>query len=610
MDKIGRYEVERELGFGGMGEVYLARDPYINRQVAIKVLPRPKAQEAKQFRARFEREARIIATLEHPGIVPIHDFGYHEDQPYIVMRYMAGGTLKERIKDEPVSTTETIRIFRQLTPALDYIHRQGIIHRDLKPTNILFDLVGNAYVSNFGIAKISETSLDLTAGATIGTPEYMSPEQAQGKEELDRRSDVYSMGVVLYEMLSGKVPYQADTPMSRAMAHIIEPVPDITKLRSDLSWPYQTLLYKALEKDREERFGAVSDLFLALEKAEQDRQFDLPVTRESRKEETVVSVGLAPKPQQRQKIPQWAWMGGGVGAIIFVVMLGIFVSSNFSFPGFAPASPSPEATQAQTVTPTKTKPAETTSSPSRTPTPTMTPLPSQIVDEIGVPMVLVPAGEFQMGSNNGSNNEQPVHTVYLDDFYMDQYEVTNEQFARCVDANGCTHTIGDPYFNNSRYTQNPVVCVSWGQAQTYCEWRGARLPTEAEWEKAALGSLEGKTYPWGDDAPICKLGAVNGANFRSCSPDGTFPVGSFVPNGYGLYDMAGNVWEWIADWIDDGYYSTSPEVNPTGPESGSYRLLRGGSWYDDEHSLRSAYRHRFGPDDNDSRVGFRCARSP
>ncbi len=234
-----------------------------------------------------------------------------------------------------------------------------------------------------------------------------------------------------------------------------------------------------------------------------------------------------------------------------------------------------------------------------------------LLDEPQEGMVLIPAGEFQMGDhfNEGwDNNELPVHTVYLDAFYIDIYEVINAQYQQFMDATG--H--GAPrYWDDARYNapEHPVVGVSWHDAVAYAEWAGERLPTEAEWEKAARGGLVGKRYPWGDEAP--DAGGVYKANYDpgNDAADGyadTAPVGSFAPNGYGLYDMAGNVYEWCADWFDSGYYANSSLNNPLGPDSGSRRVARGGSWPNDPYLLRVAYRPSSLPAYKYFSVGFRC----
>jgi serine/threonine-protein kinase len=229
-------------------------------------------------------------------------------------------------------------------------------------------------------------------------------------------------------------------------------------------------------------------------------------------------------------------------------------------------------------------------------------------------LVYIPAGTFQMGSESGAADERPVHWVTLSAFWMDQTEVTNAMYALCVAAGDCSppgHTSSytrGSYYGNSSYADYPVIYVDWYQASAYCAWAGRRLPTEAEWEYAARGGLERAAYPWGDESPVCTTGAENGAQYWDCSPDDTIAVGSFSPNGYGLYDMAGNVAEWAADWY--GPYSSAAAENPSGPASGVGRVLRGGSWDDNGNSLRVSFRSWYYPVSSNSNGGFRCARSP
>jgi len=224
----------------------------------------------------------------------------------------------------------------------------------------------------------------------------------------------------------------------------------------------------------------------------------------------------------------------------------------------------------------------------------------------GMVQVYIPEGEFEMGSDNGVPDESPVHTVYLDAFWMDEHEVTSGQFQEFleeVESDAVPCGDGDDH---------PVRCVDWNSAQAYCEWRGARLPTEAEWEKAARGGLEGKKYPWGDESPVCQEGADNGAQYIGCSK-GTVPVKTFAPNGYGLYDMAGNAFEWAADWYNEDYYKNSPTNNPQSqnPSSVEIRVMRGGSYYDYGELARAANRERVDTSSSYTllNIGFRCAAS-
>lgn len=264
-DSIDRYKIIEELGRGGMATVYKARDPLFEREVAVKVMP-PELSHDQQFRARFIREARTIAALEHPAIVPVYDYGESYDQPYLVMRYMTGGSLTDRLRGGPLSLAETTKILQRIGAALDAAHQKGIIHRDLKPGNILFDQYGESYLADFGIVHLASSSEALTAtGSLVGTPSYMSPEQVHGDKELDGRSDIYALGVILFQMLTGDVPYAADTPVKTMMQHVMEPIPRILERRPDLAPQFDTIITKAMAKERDERFATGSELSTALD---------------------------------------------------------------------------------------------------------------------------------------------------------------------------------------------------------------------------------------------------------------------------------------------------------------------------------------------------------
>jgi serine/threonine-protein kinase len=277
----------------------------------------------------------------------------------------------------------------------------------------------------------------------------------------------------------------------------------------------------------------------------------------------------------------------------------------------------------QTITVTET--LVPTDTPSGTPTPTIqptstvTPTPQPTVtDEIlvinslvaeadGMVLVYVPAGGFEMGNEEGWESEQPVHPVNLNAYWIDQTEVTNRQYQLCVQEGACDPPgspesfTRDQYYGNEAFATYPVIHVSWYDALTYCEWAGRRLPTEAEWEKAARG-ISANLYPWGENI------SCENANYIGCTGD-TNPVGSH-PLGaspFGALDMAGNVWEWVADWYYIGYYQESPLDYPKGPDSGAYRVVRGGSWNDYEWYLRTTTRYSYFPDNQRVSIGFRCA---
>ena len=263
-EKIGRYEIKSELGRGGMATVYHGYDPRFEREVAVKVLPPELLHSDPQFKLRFEREAKIIAQLEHSSIVPVYDVDTDGDQPYFVMRYMSGGSLSERIKAGVFTVEDATRILERVGPGLDEAHSKGIVHRDIKPSNILFDNRGTPYISDFGIAKLSQAQAgNVTGSAIIGTPAYMAPEQAQG-DSIDGRVDIYALGIILYEMVTGRQPYEADTPMAVALKHITDPVPHILNANPKLPPGMDMVIQKAMAKDRDDRFASSKEMIDAL----------------------------------------------------------------------------------------------------------------------------------------------------------------------------------------------------------------------------------------------------------------------------------------------------------------------------------------------------------
>jgi serine/threonine-protein kinase len=301
-----------------------------------------------------------------------------------------------------------------------------------------------------------------------------------------------------------------------------------------------------------------------------------------------------PTPTARSGSTNWLLIAGVTSALLLVIIIGAVIIGSLLFSTIKGGDFEPTPSWAEAANTPKPPPSG--------------PLPSTITAADGAPMVLVPAGPFTMGSDSGWVDELPVHEVTLDAYYIDRYEVTNARYAVCVVAGECappaetSSFTRKSYYGNPDYNDYPVIWVNWEQARSYCEWRGDRLPTEAEWEKAARGT-DGRIYPWGNGAPNEAL-----LNFYENVGD-TTPVGQYSPDGdspYGVADMAGNVWEWVADWYDEDYYTTNSNYNPRGPDDGEDKVLRGSSWDSNDSNARSATRFNVTPVIWDDYFGFRC----
>ncbi|MEZ4644154.1 MAG: protein kinase [Chloroflexota bacterium] len=414
---IGQYQIIEEIGRGGMATVYRAHDPRFQRDVAIKVLPSQFTHDP-MFLSRFEREARTIAMLEHPAIVPVYDFGKEGEQPFLVMRYMPGGSLADRIKAAgAVPLSEALLIVARLASALDYAHGQGIIHRDLKPGNILFDTQGNPYLADFGIVKLTEATSSFTGSAVLGTPTYMSPEQAQGGRVIDGRSDVYSLGVVLFEMLSGKAPYEADTPVQVLMKHILEPVPHILMVNPELTPAIDEVIARSLAKDADARYATATLMAHALATVIRSDTpiIDLPelvktspVVTTTETVQTTGSETNAPTADApRKRI--WAW--GVIGALVLIALIG--VGRNLFSASPTPIAPTTtttvtvvaavsSSTATTTLTPSPQPTATLTHTPQPTTTQTATPPSSPTTTETPLPMLRITAQSTNLRSGPGA----------------------------------------------------------------------------------------------------------------------------------------------------------------------------------------------------------------
>lgn len=264
--RMGSYDVVELIGKGGMASVYRGHQPSMNRSVAIKIMAQQFSSDAS-FVARFKNEAHLIAQLEHAHILPVFDFGEQDGVLYIVMRYLSAGTLGDRIPENGMEIKDAVRLFRQLASALDYAHKRGVIHRDMKPGNVLVDDQGNAFLTDFGIAKSLESETNLTGtGGVVGTPTYMSPEQGLG-EPLDGRSDIYALGVILFEMLTGRAPFTADNPMAVMLKHINDAPPAPSTFNPRITEAVEAVINRSLAKDRNQRYATAGDMADAFEEA-------------------------------------------------------------------------------------------------------------------------------------------------------------------------------------------------------------------------------------------------------------------------------------------------------------------------------------------------------
>jgi len=300
-ENIGVYRIVEQLGQGGMATVYKAYHPALDRYVAIKAL-HPAFMEDPNFLARFQREARLVAKLEHPNIVPVYDFAQHEGRPYLVMKFIEGETLKARLGRGSLSSAEIVRVVKAVGSALFFAHQQGILHRDIKPSNLLLAKDGQLYLADFGLARIAAAGEStLSSDMFIGTPQYISPEQAKGNKNLDEGTDIYSFGVMVYELLVGRVPFSSDTPYSIIHDHIFSPLPLPRIMNSKIGEDTERVLLKALAKERADRFEDVASFVEALTTSLGTVEEGEAVTKLPGQSTTLVETATEKKGEQEEK---------------------------------------------------------------------------------------------------------------------------------------------------------------------------------------------------------------------------------------------------------------------------------------------------------------------
>jgi predicted Ser/Thr protein kinase len=412
--QFGAYRVVAPLGEGGMAAVYKAYQANMDRYVALKILPSHLASDP-QFVGRFEQEAKMVARLQHTNILPVFDFGEADGYTYIVMPFVETGTLAQLLAKGPLPLSRICQVVSQVASALDYAHAKGVVHRDVKPTNVLLDQQGNCLLTDFGIAKIVEgTSIYTQTGAIVGTPAYMSPEQIRG-EKLDGRSDIYSLGIILYEMATGRTPFRAETPPAIFVKHLLDPLPPPHLYNANLSEGVERVILKSLSKDRESRFQTAGEMAAALTKvAASPGPPGVEAPAAGRHAATELARPPQP-PRAPSRFPAWGLpvIGllavAGVLAIVFGVLrgdqddaavtpaAGLTAAVGAATPGPDLTAEAPAVVLATTAVPTPTPIAPTatwtpipsavgtTPVPSSSPTPTSPPTPTSLPTHTATP---------------------------------------------------------------------------------------------------------------------------------------------------------------------------------------------------------------------------------
>ena len=322
--RIGPYTLGQVIGSGGTSTVYHAQDTARQQAVAVKVLW-PLGPINDEMITRFQREIKAVRALDHPNIVPILDAGQHEGRFYLVMPLHSAGSLEDRLDKGHLKPDEGLRIIGQVSEALDYVHAQDLVHRDIKPANILFDEQGNAMLTDFGLVHLPDASISLTGSAVVGTPRYMAPEQARG-DKIDKQADQYALGVILFQLLTGKLPFEADTPLGVIVKHITEPMPLLSSLRPHLAGPIERVIQKATAKEPEDRFASVGEMNAAFQQAVRHAQNpaatvapDVPVVVSGQETLLLPDGPDEPPPPAKPTTPRWRRWGLIGASVLFMI---------------------------------------------------------------------------------------------------------------------------------------------------------------------------------------------------------------------------------------------------------------------------------------------------
>ncbi|MEM7160527.1 MAG: SUMF1/EgtB/PvdO family nonheme iron enzyme [Myxococcota bacterium] len=654
---LDRYELKRLLGVGGMGEVYQGLHRTIEKDVAVKVLAY-QHRHNPSLNNRFLEEAKAASKIRHDNVVDITDFG-HSPQgcAYFVMEYLEGEDLAATLKREkPLAWPRVQHILSQLLSALGAAHERGIVHRDIKPANCLRFTKNNdpdfIKVLDFGIARISSPEQEegerLTkAGTIMGTAEYMAPEQARAAADVDARTDLYAVGVMLFEMVTGQLPFTSGSPMELLAKHLTAPPPRASSVATyPLPVGLDELIARSLAKEPDERYATAQELSAAIAAISTDQVVSSPPQAGAPSQPgytpAPVTANLPPNTGVDEPAAAPSQGSSKTGVAVAATLAGLaLVGGGVWFATKGPTEdPKPAAASASNTEPAAAA-AETPKAP---------PAPVPTVPTCTDGMVLVDAGSFFMGTDDPDNRAlqtaRPPHKVRLDAYCIAIDEVTTAQFQQCSAKGECQRAFKDSLWPQGTLEEkdwvqrrealsqlcntekddrgeHPINCVTWAQARDYCEFAGGRLPTEAEWEFAARGS-DGRIFPWGDEPPthehgnLCNAECKEWRRQQKLPPEGTLsdaddkwygtaPVGTF-PQGttqHGLRDIVGNVFEWTAS--DFELYEDHPE----GVTAKEGKVIRGGA-FNSAYAMfaNPALRFPSDPKAHNHGIGFRCAANP